>query len=80
MPDTGQLSKSSKRQKVTPKETLPEKSSSKVPQIFTSFRAIGIVANHVPPTIQVLGKTYHVTTCVGKSFQTYDVHTHSVFF
>ena len=72
MPDTAQFPLSSKRRKVTSYDTAV-KSSSKVPQIFAPFRSIGIVANHVPPAIQVRGKAYHVTTCVGKSFQTYDV-------
>jgi hypothetical protein len=47
--------------------------SRRVPQIFTPFRSIGIVSNHIPPALQVRGKSYQVTTCVGKSFQTYDV-------
>jgi len=73
MPDMAQLPLSSKRRKVASQEGSVAKSSSKVPQIFAPFRSIGIVANHVPPAVQVRGKAYHVTTCVGKSFQTYDV-------
>ena len=73
MPDTGQIPFVSKRRKVASNETAATKALSKVPQIFTPFRAIGIVANHVPPAVQVRGKSYHVTTCIGKSFQTYDV-------
>ena len=79
MPDTGEPQQSvvsssdkrSKRRRVASKEN--GKTKSRVPQIFTPFRAIGIVSNHVPPAIQVRGKSYIVTTCVGKSFQTYDV-------
>lgn len=73
MPDTTQLPLSSKRRRVGSKETATIKSASKVPQIFSPFRSIGIVANQVAPAVQVRGKAYHVTTCVGKSFQTYDV-------
>jgi hypothetical protein len=73
MPDTAQLPLSSKRRKFASKETVAIKPHSKVPQIFSPFRAIGIVANQVPAAVQVRGKAYHVTTCVGKSFQTYDV-------
>ena len=75
MPDTAQLPLSSKRRKIASNETAVAKTSSKVPQIFAPFRSIGIVANHVPPAVQVRGKAYHVTTCVGKSFQTYDVRS-----
>ena len=72
MPDMAPIPLSSKRRKVVSNDTAV-KSSSKVPQIFAPFRSIGIVANHIPPAVQVRGKAYHVTTCVGKSFQTYDV-------
>jgi U3 small nucleolar RNA-associated protein 21 len=75
MPDTGEpqtaVASSTKRRKVASKENGTEKS--RVPQIFTPFRAIGIVSNQVPPAVQVRGKSYIVTTCVGKAFQTYDV-------
>jgi U3 small nucleolar RNA-associated protein 21 len=73
MPDRAQLALSSKRRKIASNEAVTAAPPSKVPQIFAPFRAIGIVANHVPPALQVRGKAYHVTTCVGKSFQTYDV-------
>jgi hypothetical protein len=72
MPDTGQKDIPSKRQRVAP--SVEENGArGKVPQIFTPFRAIGIVANQVPPAVHVRGKAYHVTTCVAKSFHTYDV-------
>jgi U3 small nucleolar RNA-associated protein 21 len=78
MPDTAQLpSASSKRRRVVDKETT--KSGPQVPRVFSPFRAIGIVANHVPPAIQVRGKSYIVTTSVGKSFQTYDVSPEILF-
>ena len=73
MPDTAQLPSSSKRRKLLEKESIAAKPS-RVPQIFAPFRAIGIVANHVAPAIQPRGKAYLVTTCVGKSVQTYDVN------
>jgi len=73
MPDAGQKPLASKRRRVAQKAAIDTKPRAKVPQVFTPFRAIGIVANHIPPAIQVRGKAYHVTTCVGKSFQTYDV-------
>lgn len=72
MPDTSLSAVPSKRRKVVGQETIATRSS-RVPQIFTPFRAIGIVANQVPPAVQARGNAYHVTTCVGKSFQTYDV-------
>lgn len=71
MPDTATVPFPSKRRKVGSTDIVP--APSRVPQVFSPFRAIGIVSNHVPPAIQVRGKAYHVTTCVGKSFQTYDV-------
>jgi len=71
MPDTAQLPLSSKRRKVDSNETTSK--PSKVPQIFSPFRTIGVVSNHVPPSIQVRGKAYLVTTSVGKAFQTWDV-------
>ena len=75
MPDTAQLPTLSKRRKVDTQNPVTQSPRVKVPQIFSPFRAIGIVANQVPPAIQVRGKAYHVTTCVGKSFQTYDVRS-----
>ena len=80
MQDTAQISTSSKRRRVDTNDNIGPSAHVKVPQIFSPFRAIGIVANHVPPAIQVRGKAYHVTTCVGKSFQTYDVCYSALFY
>ncbi|ORY77711.1 hypothetical protein BCR37DRAFT_350722 [Protomyces lactucae-debilis] len=41
-------------------------------RIFTPYRAIGHVANHVPFDIQVRGKQFLLTSCIGRAIQTYD--------
>ncbi|XP_068725814.1 WD repeat-containing protein 36-like [Montipora capricornis] len=41
-------------------------------QLFSPFRALGFVANHVPLTIQTQGTENLVTTAVGSAFHVYD--------
>lgn len=42
-------------------------------KIYQPFRAIGYVTNEIPYVINNFGNTYFLTTCVGTSFQTYNV-------
>lgn len=42
-------------------------------KIYQPFRAIGYVTNEIPYVINNLGQDYFLTTCVGNSFQTYNV-------
>lgn len=44
-------------------------------KIFSPFRAIGNVTNHVPFAIGTLGTSYYVVTSVGRSYQIYDAST-----
>lgn len=44
-------------------------------KIYQPFRAIGYVTNEVPYIINNHGQDYFLTTCVGNSFQTYNVKT-----
>lgn len=41
-------------------------------RIYTPFRAIGHVSNHVPFDIHIRGTQFLLTTCIGKAIQTYD--------
>jgi hypothetical protein len=49
------------------------KKHASVSRIFTPYRAIGHVANHVPFDIQVRGTQFLLTSCIGRAIQTYDV-------
>lgn len=42
-------------------------------QLFSPFRALGFVANHVPLTLQTQGTETLVTTAVGSAFHVYSV-------
>ncbi|KAI7904599.1 Utp21 specific WD40 associated putative domain-containing protein [Cokeromyces recurvatus] len=42
-------------------------------RIYQPFRAIGYVTNEVPYVINNFGNEYFLTTCVGNSFQTYNL-------
>lgn len=42
-------------------------------KIYQPFRAIGYVTNEIPYAINNFGNEYFLTTCVGNSFQTYNV-------
>jgi len=44
-------------------------------KIFTGYRALGFVSNHVPLAVRYhqKHKEHYVVTCVGKSFYTYNV-------
>ncbi|KAI7894563.1 Utp21 specific WD40 associated putative domain-containing protein [Mucor mucedo] len=42
-------------------------------KIYQPFRAIGYVTNEIPYLINNLGQDYFLTTCVGSSFQTYNL-------
>lgn len=44
-------------------------------KIYQPFRAIGYITNEVPYIINNHGQDYFLTTCVGHSFQTYNVMT-----
>lgn len=43
--------------------------------LFAGFRALGLFSNDVPHVVRysALKRRFYVTTCVGKSFHTYDV-------
>lgn len=43
--------------------------------LFAGFRALGLFSNEVPHVVRysALKRRFYVTTCVGKSFHTYDV-------
>ena len=43
------------------------------PRIFQPFRALGYVTNELPFSLQARGKVYFLTTCIGNTFQIYDV-------
>jgi hypothetical protein len=63
------------------KTTTNEPKKPKHSKIFQPFRAIGYVTNDVPYVINQLGQDYFLTTCVGTSFQTYNVsHLFEPFF
>lgn len=51
-------------------------------KIFTGYRALGYVSNHVPLAIRYQEKTkeHYVITSVGKSFHTYNVSMSSYSF
>jgi hypothetical protein len=49
------------------------KKSANHSKIYQPFRAIGYVTNEIPYVINNLGQDYFLTTCVGNSFQTYNV-------
>lgn len=48
-------------------------------QLFSPFRALGFVANHVPLTIQTQGTENLVTTAVGSAFHVYNVSEFCLF-
>eukprot|EP00794_Sanderia_malayensis_P006767 gene6767-7529_t len=41
-------------------------------RVFSSYRAIGYISNHVPLALQVRGADHFVTTVVGKTFHIYN--------
>lgn len=43
--------------------------------LFAGFRALGLFSNEIPHVVRfsALKRRFYVTTCVGKSFHTYDV-------
>lgn len=41
--------------------------------LFSPFRTIGYVSNHVPFDVMIRGTSFLVSTCVGRNIQTYDV-------
>lgn len=43
-------------------------------KIYQPFRAIGYVTNEIPYVINNHGQEYFLTSCVGSSFQTYNVN------
>lgn len=53
-------------------ERVPVKSRHATSRIFRPFRAIGHVSNHIPFDIQIKGTQFLLTTCIGRSIQTYD--------
>eukprot|EP00039_Didymoeca_costata_P007263 m.97884 g.97884 ORF g.97884 m.97884 type:complete len:916 (+) comp13615_c2_seq1:242-2989(+) len=40
--------------------------------LFSPFRALGFVCNHVPPVLQPRGTTHFLTTCIGQAFHVYN--------
>ncbi|KAI8993445.1 Utp21 specific WD40 associated putative domain-containing protein [Pilobolus umbonatus] len=49
-------------------------------RIFQPYRALGYVTNEVPYFINNLGSDYFLTTCVGNSFQTYNLERMNLLF
>ncbi|KAI8333218.1 Utp21 specific WD40 associated putative domain-containing protein [Blakeslea trispora] len=49
------------------------KKSTNHSKIYQPFRAIGYVTNEIPYVINNFGQEYFLTTCVGNSFQTYNL-------
>ncbi|XP_074056100.1 WD repeat-containing protein 36-like [Macrotis lagotis] len=43
--------------------------------LFSGFRALGLFSSHIPHVVRYHGRhrSFYVTTCVGKSFHTYNV-------
>jgi U3 small nucleolar RNA-associated protein 21 len=41
--------------------------------LYSAFRALGYITNDVPIYIQQRGQTFAITTCIGPTFQIYDV-------
>ncbi|KAL4210717.1 hypothetical protein CU097_012847 [Rhizopus azygosporus] len=62
------------------KRRLEKRQSPKHSRIYQPFRAIGYVTNDVPYVINSLGQSYLLTTCVGRSFQTYDMSKMNLLF
>ena len=56
----------------TAKMKLPKSTYASQSQIFSPFRAVGYVSNHVPFVLDVKGSESFVTTVVGKSFHIYN--------
>lgn len=44
-------------------------------RLFTPFKAVGYICNHVPFAIQALGQSFYITTSTGNSFQVFDVES-----
>jgi len=42
-------------------------------RVFQPYRALGYISNEVPFVVQTRGGVHFVTTCIGRSFQIYDV-------
>lgn len=47
-------------------------------KIYQPFRAIGYVTNEIPYVINNHGQEYFLTSCVGNSFQTYNVSSFTI--
>lgn len=49
--------------------------------LFSGFRALGLFSSHIPHVVRYHGRhrKFYVTTCVGKSFHTYNVSSPSLF-
>lgn len=41
--------------------------------VFQPYRALGVVTNNVPASLQTRGAEHFITTCVGRAFHTYNV-------
>lgn len=61
--------KRSRHENLAKSASSTSKSSSRV---FTAYRSIGHVSNHVPFDIQIRGTQFLLTTCIGRAIQTYD--------
>ncbi|PVV00597.1 hypothetical protein BB560_005016 [Smittium megazygosporum] len=57
-----------------------EKLLSSGSKIFAPFRTIGQVSNAVPHAIQFRGQNAMITTCIGNSFNIYDIETLNLLF
>ncbi|XP_012514960.1 PREDICTED: WD repeat-containing protein 36 [Propithecus coquereli] len=63
------------RRTTTPEEMEPSSESRTSSALFAGFRALGLFSNDIPHVVRysALKRRFYVTTCVGKSFHTYDV-------
>jgi U3 small nucleolar RNA-associated protein 21 len=48
-------------------------------RIYKPHRTMGLVSNDVPAVLQTRGADHFVTTCVGRSLNTYNVSLHYLF-
>ncbi|KAG5513227.1 hypothetical protein PMAC_001597 [Pneumocystis sp. 'macacae'] len=49
-----------------------ENQNKKSSYLFSPFRTIGYVSNHVPFDVMIRGTSFLISTCVGRNIQTYD--------
>lgn len=64
----------SKSQKLTPKtKNEDQKINTQDSFLFSPFRTIGYVTNHVPFDIMIRGSSFLLSSSVGRNIQTYDV-------